>query len=243
MSDVMSMQITGLTEAMRGLDGKRVELGRDRGLKKVGKSVASLASSLIREQYNLKKADVDAKFDVIATDEAVLVICKSRPINLTAFGAKQYGTKGGKRLTVRRVGDGIKRTTRGKAGSFGGVSAPIVKSRTTLIPGAFIAQVKAGNKGGMNIGVFTRANHDARTQYKDQRIRRKTNRPYSLANRTKSPRKAIVNMAFVSVATLFGSNEHGPGKTVKAGIEEYLQNDALKTVLHEISFAMENDKP
>lgn len=232
-------QITGLTEALQGLDGKAIQRGLKHGLGRVGDSVRAKASAKIREAYNLKPADVNSTFKVITAGDAVLIVCKSRPINLTAFGARQLGTRGGKRLTIKRVRNGISSKVRGKAGSFGGVTVPIEKSHTTLLASAFIAKVKAGTKGSFNIGVFSRTSHAAKSTYKDTRNRRKTNRPYVKVVRPLTPvaRRAIINRAFVSVSTLFG------GKRVAPVIEEYLSNDALKTVLHEISFAMENNQP
>lgn len=238
MSEVINLRITGLPEILSTLKGKSVNTGVKRGLKLIGTGIKTRSSKVIREQYNLKKADVDNKFEIMTTDEAVLIVCKSRPVNLTAFDAKQVGASGGKRLIVKRSKGGISRTVRGKSGTFAGVSVPIEKSHTTLLPGAFIARVKAGNKGAFNIGVFSRASHSARTQYKDQRNRRKTTRPYVKVSRplTPAPRQAIINRAFVSVPTLF------LGKRVMPVLEEYLDNDALKTVMHEIDWAVQNEK-
>lgn len=237
MSEVYSLQISGLAELKRSMQGSSVDLGVKRGLKKIGEGVRTRVSKVIREEYNLKKSDVDDTFEVIATDDVVLIVCKARPINLTKFGAKQFGSSSGKRVTVKRLGEAISKSVRGKSGAFGGVTAPIMKSKTTLLSGAFIAKVNAGTKGASNIGVFKRSSHDARTQYKDPRIRRKTNRPYVMSNRTHTPRKAIINMAFVSVATLFA------GKRVIPMIDEYLQSEALDIVMHEIDFAMSKEKP
>ena len=229
-------EISGLSEMTAGLSGENFEKGLNRGLKRVGTAIKTRASAAIRKQYNLKESDVDSKFEVIASAGVVLVTCTSRPINLTLFGAKQIGSVGGKRLTVKRVGDSVLRGTKGKAGLFGGVAASIKRDSTTLLPGAFIAKVKAGNKGASNIGVFRRTNKNASKQYIDPRNRRKTNRPYVMSNRTKSPRKAIRNLAVKTVSALF------EGSRVKAEINQYLDNEALQVVLHEVDWAMKNEK-
>lgn len=238
MSGVINLQITGLPEVLSSLKGKNINTGVKRGLKLIGTGVKTRSSKIIRERYNLKKADIDSKFEIIATSEAVLIVCKSRPVNLTAFDAKQLGKSGGKRLIIKRSKGGISRSIRGKSGTFAGVSVPIEKSHTTLLQGAFIAKVKAGTKGAVNIGVFSRVSHSSRTQYKDQRNRRKTARPYIkvVRPRTPSARQAIINRAFVSVPTLF------LGKSVKPVLEEYLDNAALKTVMHEIDWAIQNER-
>lgn len=238
MSDVISLKISGLAELLQSQQGKDVDRGVKRGLKKVGDGLKTRASQLIRDTYNLKKDDVDSKFEVIATSEQVLIVCKSRPVNLTMFNAKQLGSLAGKRLTVTRSKGEIKRTARGKAGAFAGVTAAIEKDHTSLLSGAFIAQVKAGSKGASNIGVFSRVSHSSRTQYKDQRNRRKTSRPYVKVNRplTPAPRQAIINRAFVSVSTLF------LGKRVAPALQEYLDNDALRIVEHEIDWAIRGER-
>ena len=237
-SIVFESSITGLAEVLRVLDVKAIQAGLGRGITKVGESVKSKASGVIRESYNLKRVDVDNKFQVISAQDEVLIVCRSRPINLTEFGAVQLGTRAGKRLTIKRKGNNINSSVRGKAGLFGGVTVPIEKDHTTLLSGAFIAKVKAGKKGAFNIGVFSRTNHAAAKAYRDPRNRRKTNRPYVKVARalTAAPRKAIINRAFVSVSTLF------LGKRVLPVIDEYLSNDALKVVMHEIDWATRGDK-
>lgn len=231
--ELIRSEIKGLPELLREVDGKHVSTGLARGLKKIGGTVKTRAVKTIREQYNLKKADVDKTFTVRATAAQVVIACQSRPINLTYFGAKQLGSAGGKRKTIRRQGDEIKKSIRGRAGAFAGVTAPIEKGHTTLLQAAFIARMRAGSKGGFTVGVFSRTSHASRTQYQDKRDRRTTGRPYVKKSRPAAakPRQAIINRAFVSVPTLFG------GKTVMPVINQYLDNEALKTVAHEIEFA------
>lgn len=221
----------GLQDVLESLDSNKAKQGLKRGIKKVGDAVKTLAPKTIRETYNLKKADVDRTFNVHASDQMVVISSKGRPINLTSFGTKQYGSRGGKRVTTRRVGDNIQSRTRGKAGAFGGVAAPITRSRTTLLPGAFLAKVKAGNKGAFNIGVFQRASHSMKTPYKNP-YQRKTGRPYIKTHRAQQAyRAALINKAFVTVPTLF------TGKQVMATVAKYIDTDAIKTVLHEIQWA------
>lgn len=231
---MFKVEIKGFTEAMRNSDGQNVTVGLRRGLKKVGDSTKVVASKKIRDEYNIKKSDVDSKFTVTVGGNVVVITAVSRPINLTYFGAKQFGSRRGKRVTYRRVKDTIKASTRGKAGAFGGVVVPITGRKTTLLPSAFLAKVKAGKKGSFSIGVFKRASYKAKTQYQDLRNRRKTSRPYVKRNRALVPkqREAIINTAFVSVSTLFG------GKKVVPAIKRYIATDALKTIVHEISWSI-----
>lgn len=180
---MISIKIEGLDDIRSQLDNKKVKLGLTRGLKKVGESTRTLASALIREEFVIKKADVDSKFKITATPDYVMITGSSRPINLTYFNARQMGASGGKRVTTRRKGDAIVSSTRGKAGAFGGVAVQIRKSQTTLLPGTFLAKVKAGNKGAFNIGVFIRKG---------------------------KKRVPIINKAMVSVSTLFGGQKTMP---------------------------------
>jgi len=97
--------------------------------------------------------------------------------------------------------------------------------------------VAAGNKGASNIGVFKRTGQPARTQYIDRRNRRTTNRPYMMTNRKKfTPREAIRNMAVKTVSSLF------EGSQVRAEVSQYLDNEALQVVWHEVDWAMKNEK-
>ncbi len=231
---VMNTEITGLKEALYQFDGQNIKRGLEIGLDKVGNSVRTLASTRIREEYNLKKSDVDKSFSIQSTDERVVIACTGRPLNLTLFGARQYGSVGGRRVTVRRKGDELKTSVRGKAGSFGGVAVQITKSSTTMLPGAFLAKVKAGSKGGSNIGVFIRTGHDATSPYVDRHTR-KTTRPYNKIARAAAPthREQIINKAMVTVPTLF------TGKRVMPSIQEYLTSGKpVATIEHEIEQAM-----
>jgi hypothetical protein len=229
---IINQKWEGLEGVFASLDSAKARKGFKAGIKKVGDSVKTLSSKTIRDGYNLKKAAVDRTFSVYATDQSVTIASKGRPINLTAFDPRQYGSRGGKRVTTRRVGDTVKRGVRGKSGSFGGVVAPITRSRSTLLPGAFIARVKAGNKGAFNVGVFQRANHAMKTPYNNPYVR-KTGRPYVKTHRAQQAyRAALVNKAFVTVPTLF------TGVQVMATVAKYISTDAIKTVIHEINWAM-----
>ena len=231
---LMKTEITGLKEALAQYDPENIKRGLTIGLGKVGNSVRTLASSRIREEYNLKKSDVDKAFSVWPEADQVIITCQGRPINLTYFGARQFGSKGGKRVTVRRKGDEIKTSVRGKAGAFSGVAVQITNSRTTLIYKSFIAKVNAGTKGGFSIGVFKRTGHDASSPYVDRHTR-KTSRPYNKTKRAAAPahREQIINKAMVTVPTLFA------GKRVRPAIMEYLSSGKpVVTIEHEIEQAM-----
>lgn len=221
-------ELKGLKELLSGMDDKSIQSGAKKGLKLVGVGVKDVVVRHLNSAYNINRATIDSKMDVKATNDSVTLMVVSRPMNLTCFGATQFGSRNGKRVTVKRVKDVIRTRVKGKSGSFGGVKVVIERSHTTLLPGAFIARVKAGSQGAFNIGVFREASHSARTQYVDSRNRRKTGRPYSLANRPKQPRKAIINMAVKTVSSLF------EGAGTQAAIDSYLESDALNVVAQEI---------
>ncbi len=231
MGNFMSYKWEGLQDALDMVDSTKAKRGITTGLRKVGDRTRTLASTVIRETYNMKKGNVDKTFSIYATEQSVIITSKGRPINLTAFNAKQFGSRGGKRVTTQRKGDSVQSHIRGTAGAFGGVAVGIEKSYTTLLHGAFIAKVAAGNKGASNIGVFMRTNH-AMTKAYHNPYQRKTDRPYVKVNRAQvAYRAAIVNKAFVSVPTLFTAPK------VIEKIFEYINGDAIKTVMGEILWA------
>ncbi len=155
----------GLQNAFDMVDSAKAKRGITTGLRKVGDKAKTIASTAIRETYKIKKGDVDKTFSIYATEQSVIITSKGRPINLTLFNAKQFGNRGGKRVTTQRKGDLIQSRTRGKAGSFGGVAVGITNDNTTLLYGGFIAKVAAGTKGASNIGVFTRATGDLKEPF------------------------------------------------------------------------------
>ena len=201
---MITVRIEGLKELLSTLDAENVKTGLKRGLQKVGDSTKTRASSLIRDEFNIKKSDVDSKFRVTATAECAIITGSSKPISLTYFNARQMGLSHGKRVTTRRKGDSIVSSKRGKSGAFAGVAVMIRKGTTTLIPGAFIAKVKAG-KSDFNVGVIIRKG---------------------------KKRLTIINKSMVSVSTLFA------GKKVMPQLIEHVNTVGLKTIEHEIEFAM-----
>jgi hypothetical protein len=217
----------GLQEAKDLVDSKKVQRGFERGLRKVGDRIAVQSPKIIRESYNLKAAQVKG-FKVYAQPDSVTITCNGRPVNLTSFNPKQYGSSGGKRVTTRRIGDTIQSKTRGRSGVFGGVAVNITRDKTTLLGGSFIAKVAAGKRGAFNIGVFHRAGYQMKSHYTNP-YKRTTNRPYNKTHRAQtSYREAIINKAFVSVPTLFTSHN------VVDKIWRYVETDAIKVVMHEI---------
>ena len=231
MGNFMSHKWEGLQDALDMVDSAKAKRGITTGLKKVGDRTKTIASAAIRETYKMKKGDVDKTFSIYATDRSVIITSKGRPINLTAFAAKQFGNSGGKRVTTQRKGDSIQSRRRGKAGTFSGVAVGITNANTTLLYGGFIAKVAAGNKGASNIGVFMRSNH-AMTKAYHNPYQRKTGRAYVKVNRAQvAYRAAIINKAFVSVPTLFTA------PTVMAKVFEYIKGEAINTVMGEILWA------
>lgn len=231
MANFISHKWEGLQAAFDMVDSNKAKQGLKRGMKKVGDGTKTVASKAIRDAYDMKKGDVDRTFSVYAADQSLIITSKGRPINLTYFNTRQFGSRGGKRVTTRRVGDTIQSKTRGRAGSFGGVAAIIRKGSTTLLPGAFLAKVRAGNKGKSNIGVFIRASHQQKSAYSNP-YKRKTNRPYNKVNRAATAyRQAIINKAMVAVPTLFTAPQ------VMDKVFAYVKADGLKTLMHEILWA------
>jgi hypothetical protein len=223
---MMSINVVNIRDVIDGYDltNKRVQLGVKRGLAKIGSSVKTKGSALIRQAYNLKKSDLDQSFTVFGTSDQVSIICASRPVNLTRFGAVQYGVRKGKQFSVKRSGDALKHG-RGKGAGFGGVKVTIRNGVVTMLTGAFLQRMANGN-----IGVFTRADH-AR---KSARFRpRKTSRPYDVSNRPKVKTiAAIVNMASVTPSTMFG------GQRVMPQILDYVSSpESMAILTHEIEWA------
>lgn len=223
-------ELQGINEALEMCSGDKARLGKQRGLKRLAEGAKNQASSYVRETYQIKKSDVDSKFDVQATSEQAVITAKSRPINLTYFNAKQLGARHGKRVIVRRKDSKVVATVRGKAGTFTGVMVGITKSKTTLIPGAFIAQMPNGM-----IGVFRRESRPMRGDYRSKRQFRekRTSRAYSTANRpVTKPRQAIANMAVKTVSSLF------TGANVMPRVRDWINDNAARIVGGEIRYAM-----
>lgn len=230
---ISSIKFDGMDGVLALLDPKKVNVGLARGLKAVGNTTKTLASSLIREEFQLNKSIVDKCFSVNATAERAIITAKSRPINLTTFNPRQFGSQGGKRVTTRRKGDTITKSVRGKAGAFGGVAVGIRQGQTTLLPGAFIAKVAAGKKGSVNIGVFSRIPGSVgRKKYVDPRS---SNRPYHKVHRAASAtREQIMNRATITVSTMFTSNR------VLPRLHEHINTVGVKTIMREINWARDS---
>ena len=216
---MINIKIEGLDQVLKQFDGQNISRGVKIGLGKVGNSVRTLASAKIREEYNLKKSDVDRTFTVRADADHVVVKSQGRPINLTYFNARQYGSRNGKRVTIRRKGDTLQTSVRGKAGAFGGVAVNTVPGETRLLYGSFMARVKAGTKGAFSIGVFKRVpgtTMKSRGKY--------AGKPHG---------EQIINKAMISVPSMF------TGARVLPAIKEYLGSGrAATTIGHEVEQAI-----
>ena len=233
---IASIKLDGMDDVMAMLNPHEVKRGMQSGLRKVAETTKTLASTLIREEYQLKQADVNRCFSVTATADWAIITAKSRPINLTAFNPRQFGRQGGKRVTTRRKGDTVTKSVRGKAGAFGGVVVGIKRGSTTLLPSAFIAKVAAGNKGGSNIGVFSRIPGSiGRKQYVDKRT---STRPYHKVHRAANPvREQIMNRAMITVSSMFISAR------VLPRLQEHINNVGIKTIMREVDWAMKSKRP
>lgn len=227
-TELMKMQVDGLGDLIAKMDERRVAIGMKRGHQIIGDDVANISTGLIIANYNIKARDVKDTFDVYAESSNVIVSCTGRPINLTYFGATQYGSRGGKRFKTTRVGDSIEsKAMENDAEAMGGVIVQIRLGQYTKLPHAFIQKVRAG-KSGFNIGVFARANHARKSKYINP-YSRKTSRPYKKVRRALlAYRQAIVNKKFISVPELFDNSN------VKLTIDNYLKEKAPNIIRQEI---------
>lgn len=223
MSDAITAKFEGLDDFRALLHPDQYKKAATSAVNKLADQGRAEASRSIREQYNLKVADVNKKFTMKRSRDADLravIEAAGKPIPLIYFNANQLTAQN--RLITRTMGKQLKRaSTRAQ-----GVTIQITKGQTITLPHAFIATMANGH-----IGVFTRANHPAKSQY-DNSKRRTTNRPYVKVNRTQSPkmRQAIVEKAFVTIPTVFG------GRTTMPRVKQMISDKWPAVMRHEMDY-------
>lgn len=117
-------------------------------LNKVASSCKSMASSQIRETYNVPKSILDERLTVFRariSDLEVTLTLAGKSISLSYFGARQFTVS----RVVTRKGKGLKSRTTRKSETFRGVQVEIERGKTTQLKSAFLAQMKSGHIGVM----------------------------------------------------------------------------------------------
>ena len=117
-------------------------------LNKTVSSVKSLASSQIRETYNVPKAVLDERLTLFTARMQNLeaeIVFGGKGISLSYFGARQ--------ITVNRVitrkGKGVVSRTARKSETFLGVEVEVIRGHKTQLKSAFLAKMKSGHIGVM----------------------------------------------------------------------------------------------
>ena len=148
---MVRVQLLGKAEAIDIWGSKPVNAAMRSTLARVAKSAISLASTEIRNIYNIKKSDLDPKMNLTmqGEDQATITI-SGKGISLSYFNARQFvvnrtitrSSKGGKSALVTK--------SRGKAHAFQGVEVEVIKGQKTQLRSAFMAQMKSGHIGVMH---------------------------------------------------------------------------------------------
>lgn len=142
-------------------------------INKVSVSAKALASSEIRNVYNVPKAVLDQRLEVLRARVENLeaeIVFGGKSISLSYFGARQITSS---RSITRKKGEFVSKglfvgpTRRGKDLSAG-VSVEVIKGRRTLLKSTFMAQMKSGH-----IGVMERIPGKMMKKKKKQAIREK----------------------------------------------------------------------
>lgn len=146
---MISVRFEGLDEYMALLQPDIYRNALRSTLNQLGARGKTLATTKIREEYNVKLADLNKKMRVIPATNAnmrAIIQAEGRPIPLLYFNAKQMTAQN--RMITRTTGRQMKR-----AGRLGqGVTVQIRKGESVNLPHAFIATMGSGH-----MGVFMRA--------------------------------------------------------------------------------------
>ena len=107
-------------------------------MSKVRKHAASKFSSLVRETWNIRKTDLDARFNVKAGNrgdhyDSFEMTIKGKSVSLAHFGAIQYA--GSRKITERK---GMTMRRRSK---FQGVQVEVLKGRRVQLKGAWLQAI------------------------------------------------------------------------------------------------------
>lgn len=129
-------------DAAIGEAEKAVKLAIRSTMGKVRGHATSKMSSLIRERWAVKKADLDKKIQVKVGSrggeyESFEMMIKGVSISLSYFGAKQFA---GNKVITRTVGRANRRISK-----FQGVQVEVIKGRRTRLDGAFLQAAGSGH--------------------------------------------------------------------------------------------------
>jgi hypothetical protein len=127
---------------------KAVESAIKSAITKVARSARSLTSAEIRRLYNVPKAVLDERLEVLRTRVQQLeveLVFGGKSISLSYFGARQYAVK----KMLSRKGTSLVTKTMKRSRTFQGVSVEIVKGKRTELKSAFLARMKSGHIGVM----------------------------------------------------------------------------------------------
>lgn len=150
---MLTVKLQGFEEAIRSLDVKTVNQAARIAVREATTAARVEVSNLIRQKWNIKKRDLEAKFTVRAIGNGLTreLGIGGPPIGLAYFGAKEVKeTKAGTLVKVRNA-KGALVTRRQKRARATGLSVEIVKGRRTTVRHAWLAFVRkfAGRaKGG-----------------------------------------------------------------------------------------------
>lgn len=133
-SDFVSLKVEGLKEYLQGLSPKEAERASKSALKRVTDMAKTEASSTIREEYAIKKADLDPFMRVTLRSWESVITVTGKPISLLYFNAKQLTAQN--RIITRTGGRQLQRASRTLQG---GTAYQILKGQTKSLPHAFIA--------------------------------------------------------------------------------------------------------
>jgi hypothetical protein len=141
---MITVRLDGLKEAMEALDPENYKKAMVSALNKVGSQGKTEGSTLIRDNYNIKKKDLDPLIKITYAKGSRLIVVITAtgwPIPLTEFGAKQLTAQN--RVISKTKSRQLKRASKMSMG----VTVSIIKGRTTSLPKAFIHVTKKGFMG------------------------------------------------------------------------------------------------
>lgn len=132
----VSLKIEGMKEVLEMLDAKKAQKATASAMKRMTEMVKTEASSVIRNEYAIKKSDLDPFMKVRLPQWNNLtssVTVTGKPIPLTYFGAKQLTAQN--RVITRTTGRQLKRASRSLRQ---GVTFQILKGQLKNLPNAFM---------------------------------------------------------------------------------------------------------
>jgi hypothetical protein len=146
---IIRSEVKGLENVIKDLNTQNLARAVQRALNRAARGVKTDISSITREKFNIKKADLDRNIEIrfaAAGDTQAVLTVTGDPLLMTYFNPQQFGR--GRRVRVRK-GEMV---TAGYTGKQSGVKVSIIrKGRPTVLKRSFIARGKGGT-----LMVFTR---------------------------------------------------------------------------------------